>query len=110
MKVVFTLGLILIFMVLILPFDLYIKFTTMRINFLNLRMNFQNNFHSFYLFVLAMVTSLRAAPPALLNMWPGKRKLNEEKSKHAGLAQQIGFSPAFFHRMLLRLRKGIAMP
>jgi hypothetical protein len=39
-------------MVLILPFDLYIKFTKTRINFLNLRMNSQNDFHSFYLFVL----------------------------------------------------------
>ncbi len=44
------------------------------------------------------------------NMWPRKRKLNEEKSKHAGLAQEIGFSPAFLQRML-RLRKGgVAMP
>jgi hypothetical protein len=51
-KVIFTLGLILIFMVFILPFDLYIKFTKMRINFLNLRMNSQKYFHSFYLFVL----------------------------------------------------------
>jgi hypothetical protein len=43
-------------------------------------------------------------------MWPRKRKLNEEKSKHAGLAQEIGFSPAFLQRML-RLRKGgVAMP
>ncbi len=52
MKVIFTLGLNLIFMILILTFDLYIKFTKMRINFLNLRMNSQNYFHSFYLFVL----------------------------------------------------------
>jgi hypothetical protein len=40
-------------------------------------------------------------------MWPIKRKLDEEKSKHAGLAQQNSFSPAFFHRRMLRLRKGV---
>jgi hypothetical protein len=37
---------------------------------------------------------------------PCKRILEEEKSKHVGLAQQNGFGPAFFHR--LRLVKGIA--
>jgi hypothetical protein len=26
-------------------------------------------------------------------MWPNKRKLDEEKSKHASLAQQNGFGP-----------------
>jgi len=40
-------------------------------------------------------------------MWPCKRKLDEEKSKHAGLVQQNGFGPAFLHRML-RLVKGCA--
>jgi hypothetical protein len=33
--------------------------------------------------------------------------LNEEKSKHASLAQQNGFGPAFLHT-LLKLVKGIA--
>ncbi len=42
-------------------------------------------------------------------MWPSKRKLGEEKSKHAGLALQNGFGPASFHRML-RLVKGTAEP
>jgi hypothetical protein len=32
----------------------------------------------------------------VLSMWPSKRKLDQEKSKHAGLAQQNGFGPAFF--------------
>jgi hypothetical protein len=42
---------------------------------------------------------LRAAQP-VLSMWPCKIKLDEEKAKHAGLAQQNGFGPAFLHRML----------
>jgi hypothetical protein len=42
-------------------------------------------------------------------MWLCKRKLSEEKSKHASLAQQNGFSPAFLHTML-RLVKGTAKP
>jgi hypothetical protein len=29
-------------------------------------------------------------------MWPSKTKLDEEKSKHVGLAQQNGFGPARF--------------
>jgi hypothetical protein len=33
--------------------------------------------------------------------------LDEEKSKHAGLAQQNGFGPAFLH-MMSRLDKGTA--
>ncbi len=41
---------------------------------------------------------LRATPP-VLSLWPYKRKLNEEKSKHDGLAQQNGFDPAFSHKM-----------
>jgi hypothetical protein len=36
-------------------------------------------------------------------------KLDEEKSKHASLAQQNGFGPAFLYS-LLRLVKGIAKP
>jgi hypothetical protein len=38
-----------------------------------------------------------------------KQLLEEEKSKHASLAQQNGFDPAFLHRML-RLAKGTAKP
>jgi hypothetical protein len=38
---------------------------------------------------------ITAAPP-VLSMWPNKRKVDEEKSKHAGLVQQNGFGPAFF--------------
>jgi len=33
-------------------------------------------------------------------MCPAQQILDEEKAKHAGLAQQNGFGPAFFHRML----------
>jgi hypothetical protein len=40
-------------------------------------------------------TSVRAAP-LVHSMWPSKTKLDEEKSKHAGLAQQNGFGPAGF--------------
>jgi hypothetical protein len=36
-------------------------------------------------------------------------KLEEEKSKHASLAQQNGFGPAFLYN-LLRLVKGTAKP
>jgi hypothetical protein len=35
--------------------------------------------------------------------------LDNEKSKHAGLAQQNGFGPAFLHRML-KLAEGTAKP
>ncbi len=38
-----------------------------------------------------------------------KLTLDEEKSNHAGLAQQNGFGPAFFH-ILLRLVKGTTKP
>jgi hypothetical protein len=31
-------------------------------------------------------------------MWPCKRKLHEEKLKHAGLAQQNSFWPCIFAR------------
>jgi hypothetical protein len=43
-------------------------------------------------------------------MWPSKRKLDEEKPKHAHLAQQNSFGAAFFHRMLRLLVKGAAKP
>ncbi len=33
--------------------------------------------------------------------------MDEEKSKHANLAQQNGLGPTFFHRMLKLLVKGI---
>jgi hypothetical protein len=36
--------------------------------------------------------------------------LNEEKSKHAGLASQNGFGLTFLHYLLLRLVKGEAKP
>jgi hypothetical protein len=36
------------------------------------------------------------ATPMVFSMWPWKRKLDKEKSKHAGLAQQNGFGPALF--------------
>jgi hypothetical protein len=39
-------------------------------------------------------------------MWLCKRKLDEEKSKHAGLAQKIGFGLAVLHRLV----RGIAKP
>jgi hypothetical protein len=42
-------------------------------------------------------------------VWHCKRKLAKGNSKHAGLALQNGFGPAFSHRML-RLVKGIAKP
>jgi hypothetical protein len=38
-----------------------------------------------------------------------KLKLDEEKSKHVGLAQQNGFGAAFLHN-LLRFVKGTAKP
>jgi hypothetical protein len=38
-----------------------------------------------------------------------KLKLDEEKSKHAGLPQQAAYEPAFFHS-LIRLVKGTATP
>jgi hypothetical protein len=31
-------------------------------------------------------------------MWSCKRKLNNEKSKYAGLAQQNGFDPTFYKK------------
>jgi hypothetical protein len=40
---------------------------------------------------------------------PAQQILDEEKAKHAGLAQQNGYGPAFFHRML-RLAKCTANP
>jgi hypothetical protein len=36
----------------------------------------------------------------VLRLGPCKLKLDEEKSKHAGLAQQNGFGPAFLHSLL----------
>jgi len=51
---------------------------------------------------------LRATPP-MLSMQSCKLKLDEEKSKHVGLAQQNGFGAAFLHN-LLRFVKGTAKP
>ncbi len=42
-------------------------------------------------------------------MWPCKRKLDEEKWKHAGLAQQNSFGPALLFK-IQRLVKGPAKP
>jgi hypothetical protein len=42
-------------------------------------------------------------------MCPAKQILDQEKAKYAGLAQQNGYGPAFFHRML-RLAKRTANP
>jgi hypothetical protein len=47
--------------------------------------------------------------PLVLIMWPCKRKLVEQQSKHAILAQQNGFGRAIL-QMMLRLVKGIAKP
>jgi hypothetical protein len=33
----------------------------------------------------------------VLNTWSCKRKLNNEKSKYAGLGQQNGFDPTFLY-------------
>jgi hypothetical protein len=49
--------------------------------------------------ILVYSNNLRVAPP-VLRTWANKRKLDEEKSKHAGLAEQNGFGPAFFHKIL----------
>jgi hypothetical protein len=40
------------------------------------------------------IRSVTAAPP-VLSIWPCKTKFDEEKLKHARLAQQNGFGPAF---------------
>jgi hypothetical protein len=45
--------------------------------------------------------------PAVLSMWPCTLEFDEEKSKHAGLAQENGFGQAHLHG-LLRLVKGTA--
>jgi hypothetical protein len=42
-------------------------------------------------------------------MWPSKRKLDQETSKHIGLAQQNGSSLAFFQRVVRQV-KGPAEP
>jgi hypothetical protein len=54
---------------------------------------------------------MNQATPGVLSMWPPcKLKLDEGNlSKHAGLAQQNGFGPAFLHS-LLKLVKGTAKP
>jgi hypothetical protein len=58
--------------------------------------------------------ALRATPPVLSNFLPCKfklkLKLEEKNSKHAGLAQQNGFGPAFLHTWLRLVYKGIANP
>jgi hypothetical protein len=61
--------------------------------------------------LLALQTKLLSLSTTLLvlSMWPCKLKLDEEKLKHARLAQQNGFGPAFLHSFL-RLVKGTAKP
>jgi hypothetical protein len=49
------------------------------------------------------------ATPLVLSMWPCKLTLNEEKWKHANLAQQNSSGPAVLHS-LLRLVKGTVEP
>jgi hypothetical protein len=53
---------------------------------------------------MMMFEVIRATLPVHCTM-----NLDEEKSKHASLAQQNGLSPAFLHRML-KLAKGTAKP
>jgi len=36
--------------------------------------------------------------PEVLSVRPCQKKLDEENSKHAGLAQENGFAPAHLHR------------
>ncbi len=45
------------------------------------------------------ISSFRAAP-AMFNMWPSKIKIRRRKLKHALVAQQNGFGPQFFDKML----------
>jgi hypothetical protein len=59
--------------------------------------------------LLVWTCSCTRATVPVLRMWPCKLELDEEKSKHAGLAQQYGFGPAFLHS-LLRLVKGTTKP
>jgi len=40
----------------------------------------------------------------LFSMWPSKRKLDQETSKHIGLAQQNGSSLAFFQRVVRQIK------
>jgi hypothetical protein len=40
------------------------------------------------------------ATPLVLRMWFCKSKLDEEKSKHAGLAEKNDFGPTFLHSLL----------
>jgi hypothetical protein len=56
-----------------------------------------------------MVKKGLRAPLVVLNMWPYKLKLDEEKSKHVGLAKQTQFDWTFLHN-LLRLVKGASKP
>ncbi len=47
-----------------------------------------------------MVKKCFRATLVVLNMWPYKLKLDEEKSKHVGLAQQNEVHPTFLHNLL----------
>ncbi len=61
------------------------------------RISHQNQ-HRFrvILLCLSIYAPLRTSP-ALLSMWPCTFKLDEQKSRHTGLAQQNGFCPALFN-------------
>jgi hypothetical protein len=59
--------------------------------------------------LLARFIILRATPP-VLNTLPRILKLDREKSKHAGLTQQNGFTSAKKLHGLLLMAKGTAKP
>ncbi len=46
-----------------------------------------------------------SAAPTVLSMWPSKIKLDEEKSKHAVLAQRNVLSPRIFPQMMILIKK-----
>jgi hypothetical protein len=57
-------------------------------------------------YTLIQISVVRATAPSTVHNF-ANLKLNEEKSKHASLAEQHGFGPAFLHS-LMRLAKGRA--
>jgi len=61
------------------------------------------------LYTLYRRTVFNRATTLVLSMWPCKLTLDEEKSKHASLAQQNSSGPAVLHS-LLRLVKGTVEP
>ncbi len=79
------------------------------ITFLSHKKTIKTNARVSITWVMWSIKWFLRASPVILSMWPWILKLGEEKSKHAGLAQQNGFSPAFLHS-LLRLVKGSCAP